>query len=86
MSVWAKFADIYLWGMHDRSMPSETELTRKIQLTDWLMDGNLSNQSSGVQIPHICTRFGQYLYFTKCSWLLYKQLQVGFTHLHPCFP
>ena len=53
MSVWANFADICLQGMRDRSMPSKTELTRKIQLTDWLMAGNMSNQSSGVQIPLI---------------------------------
>ena len=31
---------------------------------------NLSNRSSGVQIPRdICTRFGRYLYSTKCSWI-----------------
>ena len=33
------------------------------------MAGNLSNRSSGVQIPRdICTRFGRYLYSTKWSW------------------
>ena len=33
--------------------------------------GNLSNRSSGVQIPRdICTRFGRYLYFAKCSWII----------------
>ena len=31
-------------------MRSGTELAREIQLTDWSMAGNLSNQSSGVQI------------------------------------
>ena len=32
---------------------------------------NLSNRSSGVQIPSdICTRFGRYLYHTKCSWII----------------
>ena len=32
---------------------------------------NLSNQSSGVQIPRdICTRFGRYLYSRKCSWII----------------
>ena len=32
---------------------------------------NLSNRSSGVQIPHdICTRFGRYLYSGKCSWII----------------
>ena len=45
--------------MGDRSMRSRTDLAREIQLTDWLTAGNLSNRSSGVQIPHdICTRFG----------------------------
>ena len=32
---------------------------------------NLSNRSSGVQISRdICTRFGRYLYSTKCSWII----------------
>ena len=35
MSVWANFADIYLWEMCDRSMRSGTELALEIQLTDW---------------------------------------------------
>jgi len=65
------FADIYLRGMHDRSMRSGTELAQEIQLTDWPTAGNLSNRSSGVQIPRdICTRFGRYLYSTKCSWII----------------
>ena len=59
MSVRVDFADIYSWGMRDRGMRSGTELARKIQLTDWSTAGNLSNRSSGVQIPRdICTRFG----------------------------
>ena len=29
------FADIYLRGLRDRSMRSETELAREIQLADW---------------------------------------------------
>ena len=34
--------------------------------------GNLSNRSSGVQIPlDICTRFGRYLY-SKCSWIIMR--------------
>ena len=71
MFVREKFADIYLWGMRDRSMRSGTELARDIQLTDWSTAGNLSNRSSGVQISHdICTRFGRYLYSTKCSWII----------------
>ena len=74
MSVRANFADNYLRRMRDRSMPSGTELAREIQLTDWSTAGeqeNLSNRSSGVQIPRdICTRFGHYLYSTKCSWII----------------
>ena len=35
----ANFADIYLWGMRDRSMRSGTELAREIQLTDWSTAG-----------------------------------------------
>ena len=84
MSVLANFADIYLRGMRDRSMRSGTEFAREIQLTDWSTAGeqgklvfvasalreNLSNRSSGIQIPRdICTRFGRYLYSTKCSWI-----------------
>ena len=43
----------------------------KIQLTDWSTAGNLSNRSSGVQIPRdICTRFGRCLYSTRCSWII----------------
>ena len=66
------FASIYLRGMRDRSMRSGTKLARDwIQLTDWLTAGNLSNRSSGVQIPRdICTRFGRYLYSTRCSWII----------------
>ena len=68
MSVRKNFADIYLRGMRDRRMRSGTELAREIQLTDWSTARNRSNRSSGVQIPRdICTRFGRYLYSTKCS-------------------
>ena len=67
MSVRANFADVYLRRMRDRSMRSGTELAREIQLTA----GNLSNRSSGVQIPRdICTRFERYLYSSKCSWII----------------
>ena len=62
---------IFTGGMRDRSIQSGTELAREIQLTDWSTPGNLSNRSSGVQIPRdICTRFGHYLYSTKCSWII----------------
>ena len=71
MFVGENFASIYLRGMRDRSMRSGTKLAREIQLTDWSTAGNLSNRSSGVQIPRdICTRFGRYLYSTKCSWII----------------
>ena len=70
MFVRANFVNIYLQGMRDRSMRSGTELAREIKLTDWSMAGNLSNRSSGVQIPrNICTRLKRYLYSAKCSGL-----------------
>ena len=41
-----------------------------IQFVACALRENLSNRSSGVQIPRdICTRFGCYLYSTKCSWI-----------------
>ena len=39
MCVQAKFADIYLRGMRDRSMRSGKELAREIQLNDWSTAG-----------------------------------------------
>ena len=39
MSVRASFADIYLRGMRDRSMPSGTELVQEIQISDWSTAG-----------------------------------------------
>ena len=77
MSVRENVADIYLRGMRDRSMRSGTELAREIQLTDWSTAGNLSNRSCGVQIPRdICTRFGCYLYSTKCSWIISQHIKT----------
>ena len=71
MFVRANFVDIYLQGMRERSMRSGAELAREIKLTDWSMAGNLSNRSSGVQIPRdICTRLKRYLYSEKCSWII----------------
>ena len=68
---WYVRASEYSQGMRDRSMRSETELAREIKLTDWSMAGNLSNRSSGVQIPlDICTRLKRYLYSAKCSWII----------------
>ena len=54
---WGRTSRIYIYGeMRDRSMRSGTKLAREIQLTDWSTAGNLSNRSSGVQIPRdICT-------------------------------
>ena len=44
-------------------------------LTDWPIAGNLSNRSSGVQIPRdICTRFGRYLYSTEGSWIIIEHI------------
>ena len=69
--VQANFANNYLRGMRDRSMRGGTALAREIQLTDWPTAGNLSNRSSGVQIPgDICTRLGRYLYSTEYSWII----------------
>ena len=71
MFVRANFVNIYSQGMRERSMRSGTELAREIKLTDWLMAGNLSNRSSGVQIPRdIGTRLKRYLYSAKCSWII----------------
>ena len=68
--VRANFVDIYSQGMRDRSMGSGTELAWEIKLTDWSMAGNLSNRSSGGQIPRdTCTRLKRYLYSAKCSWI-----------------
>ena len=64
--------------MRDRSMRSGTKLAREIQLTDWSTAGNVSNLSSGVQIPRdICTRFGRYLYSTKGSWILNSVISLN---------
>ena len=42
-----------------------------IQFAACALRENLSNRSSGVQIPRdICTRFRHYLYSTKCSWII----------------
>ena len=59
-------------------------MAREIQLTDWSTAGNLSNRSSGVQIPRdICTRFGRYLYSTKCSWIIRVNICIFvFVYLH----
>ena len=71
MFVEENSASIYLQGMRDRIIRSGTKFAREIQLTDWSTAGNLSNRSSGVQIPRdICTRFGRYLYSTRCSWII----------------
>ena len=53
MFVKENSGSIYLQGMRDRSMRSGTKFAREIQLTDWSTAGNLSNRSSGVQIPVI---------------------------------
>ena len=51
-----------------KSSGTQGKLAREIQLIG-LQQTNLSNRSSGVQIPRdICTRFGHYFYSTSCSW------------------
>ena len=71
MFVEENSASIYLQGMPDRSMRSGTKFVQEIQKTDWSTAGKLSNRSFGVQIPRdICTRFGRYLYSTRCSWII----------------
>ena len=83
MFMRANFADIHLRGMRDRSMLSGMELAWEIQLSDWSTAGNLSNWSSGVQIPcDVCTRFGCYLYSTKCSWIIIMFMTVYDAHKH----
>ena len=78
-SNWYVFVDIYSQGMRDRSMRSGTKLAREIKLTDWSMAGNLSNWSSGVQIPRdICPRLKRYLYSAKCSWIIKMQIVCYF--------
>ena len=78
MFLRANFVNIYLQGMLDRSRRSRTELAREIQLTDWSTAGNLSNRSSGVQIPRdICTRLKRYLYSAKCSWIINLVIMPG---------
>ena len=58
---------------------------REIQLTDWSTAGNLSNRSSGVQIPRdICTRFGRYLYSTKYSWIIISDI-ILICYIGICF-
>ena len=58
---------VAIFIMRDRSMRSGTELIGQQQENK----SNLSNRSSGVQISRdICTRFGHYLYSTKCSWII----------------
>ena len=67
----SEFRGYLFTGMRDKSMQSGTELGREIKLTDWSMAGNLSNRSSGVQIPlDICTRLKRYLYSANCSWII----------------
>ena len=75
MFVEENFASIYLRGMRDRSMRSGTKFAREILLTDWSTAGNLSNRSSGAQIPRdICTRFRLYLYSRRSSWIIIRDI------------
>ena len=59
-----------------------TELAREIKLTDWSMARNLSNRSSGVQIPRdICTRLKRYLYSATCSWIRSSDISLDLNSL-----
>ena len=71
--------DIYSQGMRDRSMRSGAKLAREIKRTDWSMAGNLSNRSSGGEIPRdICPRLERYLYSAKYSWIIKMQIACYF--------
>lgn len=51
-----------------------------IQFIACALRTNLSNRSTGVQMPRdICTRFGRYLHSTKCSWIITTVLSVSTT-------
>ena len=66
----------------EQSMQSGTELAREIQRTDLSTAGNLSNRSSGAQIPcDICTPLKRYLYSAKCSWIIKSAYLVEQAHL-----
>jgi len=46
-------------------------LVISVQFVACVLRENLSNRSSGVQIPRdICTRFERYLYSTEVSWII----------------
>ena len=48
-----------------------------IQFVACALRENLSNRSSGLQISRdICTRFGCYLYSTKCDWIINVSYQT----------
>ena len=67
----AKFVEIYLLEMLDRSMQSGTELALEIEVTDWSTAAKLSNWSSGVQILRdMFTLLKLCLYSVKCSWII----------------
>ena len=62
---------IYLINLDQYSPAIPTLRRQKNNLNCPPFFRNLSNRPSGVQIPSdICTRFGRYLYSTKCSWII----------------
>ena len=69
---WYVRASEFRGYLRDRSIRGGTELPREIKLTDSSMAGNLSDRSSGVEMPRdICTRLiKRYLYCVKCSWII----------------
>ena len=78
MSVWANFADIFLWQCVTEVCEAERNWRGKSSKLIGQQQTNLSNRSSGVQIPRdICTRLGRYLYSTRCSWIINKNKLVS---------
>ena len=80
MSVRANFADIYLRGMRDRRMRSETELTQEIQLTDWSTAGE---QGKLVFVVSITPSLAQFISLFTLGKNRFSIVQI--THLFKFF-
>ena len=77
MSVGENFANIYLRGNAWQKYAKRNEIGAG-NPASWLVNGRKPvYRSSGVQIPRdICTRFGRYLYTTKCSWIIISAIRM----------
>ena len=81
-----KFCGYSFMGNVWQKYVKQNNLAWEIQLSDWSTAGNLSNWSSGVQIPGDgCTHFGCYLYSTKCSWIIIMFMTVYDARKHKWF-